>query len=145
MISDIRTKIVEKLDELVTAGTLGQAISDAFKYKLLDDTNITAYPVAILQTPYFESEELDNATNKRTYTYEIRVVMNGDDVESASDVENLQEAVANAFDDDFTLAGSVDGGLSPASTPVVQYEHNGKHFISFNIILKAEICYNISN
>lgn len=144
-ISTIRTKIKEKLDTLVTSSDLGCVVNQSFKHHPLADPNVSRFPAAVIQPPTLESEINDTASNNRTYTFDIVVIMKGDDISSVSDVENLIETICDAFDDDFTLGGTVTGGLEPATSPVVQDEYNGKQIVMFSIILKAKTCYNLGN
>jgi hypothetical protein len=143
--STLRNKIKAKLDTLVTSGDLSLVLNRSFKHHPLADPNLVKFPAAIVQPPSFESTELDQAANERTYTFDIVIVMKGDDISSIDAIENLAETISNAFDDDFTLDGAAQGGVSPAVSPIEQDEFNGKQLVMFVVTIKPRICYNINS
>jgi len=141
----LRNKIKAKLDTLVTSNDLSLVLNRSFKHHPLADPNLVKFPAAIVQPPSFESTELDTATNERTYTFDIVIVMKGDDISDIDAVETLAETIANAFDDDHTLGGTAQGGVSPAVSPIEQDEFNGKQLVMFVVTIKPRVCYTITS
>jgi len=143
--ANLRTKIKAILDTLVTSGDLSLVLNRSFKVHPLADPNLTSFPAVILQPPSFESIELDTATNERTYTFDMVVIMKGDDITSIDQIESLAETISNAFDDDFTLGGVAEGGVSPAVSPIEQDEFNGAQLVTFVVTIKPRVCYTITS
>lgn len=136
-LSEIKTAIKAKLDELVTAGTLAEVQEDDFKVGILE-RDIGAYPCAIITTPAIESGAETNRDNTRIYTYEIVVVQKQELVSTATDIEDLAEAVLNKFDNDPTLGGKADAGVEPAASSPQAAIARGKGVIYFSVILRAK-------
>jgi len=133
----IKKEIKEKLLALKNAGTLGEVIIDDFKKGLLE-RDFGAFPTAILTTPSIGGDYFTNTQNLRTYTFEVLIVMKGEDISAENDVEELSETILNAFDNLPTLSGEADGGLEPSSTPAEAVPSRSGTYIVFSIILKAK-------
>lgn len=136
-LADIKTQIKTHLDALKTAGTLAEVQEDDFKVGLLE-RDIEAYPCAILTTPAIESGAETNRDNTRIYTFEIVIVEKQENVNSATDIEDLAEAILNKFDNDPTLSGKSDAGLEPAASTPQAAIARGKGVIFFSVILRAK-------
>ena len=137
LITNIKNAIKTKLDGLVTAGKLGEVQMDDFKLGVFD-RDYGKFPVAILTTPSIEGGYLTNRDNLRTHTYEIIVIQKGENIESATDIEDLIETILDAFDNDFTLNGIADGGVEPSSSTPQAVTSRGKSLVAFSVILKAK-------
>lgn len=135
--SDIKTRIKALLDELVVSNDLAEVIVDDFKTSF-DKKDIAAYPVAILSTPSVESEILTNRQNVRAYTFEVVVIMKGEDISGTDDVENLMETVLNKFDNDPTLNGKAEGGLEPSTSTPAPVTSGDNSYIVFSLFLRAK-------
>lgn len=136
-LSEIKTAIKAKLDELKTAGTLADVQEDDFKVGILE-RDIMAYPCAILTTPTIESSAETNRDNTRIYTYEIVVVQKQELINAATDIEDLAEAILNKFDNDPTLGGKADAGVEPATSSPQAAISRGKGVIFFSVILRVK-------
>lgn len=143
--SNLRTQIKSILDQLVTDEVLASVHNRSFKHHPLADPEITRFPAAVIQPPSFESEVLDTASNQRTYTFDIVILMKGDDISSVDDVETLAETIANAFDDKFTLNGVAEGSVEPAVSPTEVQEYNSKQYVLFVVTIKPRTCYTITS
>ena len=109
--------------------------------KNLLSMDFSAFPVAVLPSAATSSVAYDNTDNLRTYTFQIWVLMNADDVENDSQVDDLIEAILNAFDNDVQLkgdeaTGTAEGGSSPASSEPGPVE--GTNYIAFSITIQAK-------
>lgn len=136
LVTDIKNQIKTYLDSLVPA-TLAEVQVDDFRVGIFD-REIGAYPVAILTTPSIEGDYLTNKENVRTHMFEIVVIQKGENISSATDIENLIEILMDKFDNNFTLAGKADAGVEPSSSTPAAYTSKGKNFITFSIFLKAK-------
>jgi hypothetical protein len=136
--SEIKTKIKTLLDALVTAGTLGEVVEDDFRESNLFDRDLSAFPAAILTSPSISGDYLTSNENMRTYTFEIVVLQKGENIASASEIEDLAEALMDKFDNDPTLGGKADGAVEPSATNPAPVTVRGKTLIVFSITLKAK-------
>jgi hypothetical protein len=137
IITDIKNQIKAKLDALVTSGVLGSVIMDDFK---TDPTSIDIpkYPCAILSTPACGSQPETNRENMRDYTFDIPIIEKGENVTGATQIEELIEAIQDAFDNDPTLGGKADGGIEPAISNPDSINTGDKSIIMFVVTLKAK-------
>jgi len=136
-ISTIKANIKTNLDDLVTSAVLaGCSTADIRKNQLGADT--PAYPWAYLMPPGMESETSDSRSNLRTYTFDIVVLYNAEDLLGSDSLETMTESILNKFDNDPTLGGAALGGLLPVSSSPVPMQHNGKDLIMVVVTLKAK-------
>lgn len=136
-ISDIKSAIKTNLDALVTDTTLGAATTTDIKKDPLN-ADITDFPHAFIMPPAIESEVLDNRSVLRTYTFDIMVVIQAEDITGTAEIETLMETVMNKFDNDPTLQGTARGGVLPVTSAPAPFQHNGKDLIMFIIQLQAK-------
>lgn len=141
--TDIKNKIKALLDGLVTSEVLGEVQMDDFKKSVLD-RDYANYPAAVLTGPATTSEYLTNRDNIRTYTFEIIVLQNAENVSSSTEIEELVEAILNVFDNDPTLTGSANGAVEPSASSPAPAMSRGKTFIGFVISLKARAIINLN-
>ena len=141
-LNTIKTNIKATLDTLRRKEILRDVQVDDFKRGIFS-RNFAAYPVAILTTPTVESRAETNTQNLRTYTFEIIVVVNANDVSDPAQVEDLIENILNEFDNDVTLKGgtaigAADGGVEPSTTTPEAVASGGNNYIAFSVILRAK-------
>ena len=135
--ANIKNAIKANLDELVTDEVLaGATITDFKKSPLAGD--IPNFPHAFLMPPSIESVASDNRTNIRTYTYDIIVLWNGQNITDATTVEDDIEAILSKFDNDPTLSGTAMGGVLPVSTAPQPMQHAGKDLIMAVVQIQAK-------
>lgn len=136
-IATIKAAIKEHLDDLVTDEVLAGATStDIRKSPLAGD--IPSFPHAFLMPPSVESVSLDNRSNLRTYSFDIMVLENAENIESTTELETMVESILNEFDNDPTLGGNARGGILPVSSAPQPFQHNGKDLIMVVIQLQAK-------
>jgi hypothetical protein len=136
-IQTIKNNIKELLDELVVSEVLGAVtVSDLRTDPLNADTN--TYPHAYLMPPAIESEVSDNRTNLRTYTFDVVVLFNAQNITGTSEVEEAVESILNKFDNDPTLGGSAQGGMLPVSSSPEPFQHNSKQLIMVVVGIQAK-------
>jgi hypothetical protein len=135
--AQIKEAIRLKLEKLVRQEILSDSIVDDFKKGILD-REYSKFPVAILQTASIQNDSFTNSQNMRIYTFEIVVLLKGDDVLDATSVEELRANIIDAFDNDVTLGQVCDGGMMPASSPIEPIPlQGGKSWITFVVTLEC--------
>lgn len=135
--TNIKLKIKAMLDALVTDETLRFVLIDDMRKSAALDTDIPKFPAAILSSPSTDSGYSTNRENMRTYTFTVVIIQKGENIESSEDIEELSEAVLDAFDNDPTLGGLADGGMEPSSSTPEAMTTQDKSFIVFSITLKV--------
>lgn len=138
LITDVKNEIKSTLEGLVRNGTLGELQVDDFRTSLFD-RNIAAYPCAILTPPYTEQTVETNRDNIRAYTFDVFVVEKQDNVSDSVQIEELQEAIFDAFDNAPTLNGKANAGLDPAMSQPEAVTDRGQRYIAFSVTLKAKV------
>lgn len=143
----IKDKIKTLLEELKTAGTLGEVQVDDLKVGIFD-RDFGAFPVAVLATPSIESGLNTNRENLRTYTYEVVVVQKAENATDANSIEDLAEAILNKFDADMLSGtasqlriGGADGGVEPSTSTPEAVVSRGKTYVVFSVFVRASAIY----
>ena len=137
---NLKLQIKANLDALVTAGYLGSYISmDSGKDPITIDPP-GAYPFAMVSMPQISSEWEDQATNKRTYRWDILFIQKAENVTDGSIEANIDE-VLNQFDNNFTLAGVAQGAVLPAEVLAWPVSSGDKSYVCFVVTLKARALY----
>jgi len=137
MIADIKTQIAVNLANLVTDGVLGGYTSTDLKHDPLKG-DIPSFPHAYLMPPAVASSVLDNRSVLRTYSFDIVVIQNAENIETSSEIETLVENIMNEFDNDPTLGGTARGGVLPVSSSPQPYQHSGKDLVMFIVRIEAK-------
>jgi hypothetical protein len=141
IVGNIKNQIKTILDALVTGTVLGSVLMDDFKDDVLN-RDIPAFPCAILTSPSIESSSAEtNQDNLRTHTFEILIVQKGENITGSNDMEDLMEALINAFDNDPTLSGKANGGVEPAVSPTMSISSGDRTYVLFVITLKPKALY----
>lgn len=136
-ITTIKTNIKTLLDELVTAEVINGATITDIRHDPLN-SNAGEYPHAFVMPPSVESETLDNRSNVRTYTFDIVVIFNAENLASTTALEEAIEDMLTKFDNNPTLSGSALGGFLPVSSAPAPYQHNGKDMILVVVRIQAK-------
>lgn len=135
--TNIKSRIKTILDGLVTSEVLGEVQNDDFNVGIFD-REFALYPAAVISAPSIEGGLLTNRDNERTYTYEVTIVEKGENIASSSQIEELAEAIFDAFDNDPTLGGAANAGSSPATSPIASVISRGKTFVGFVVTIRAK-------
>lgn len=136
-LTTIKAAIKTNLDELVTAETLGGVTMTDIKLDPLN-SDIGSFPHAFLMPPAVESEVLDNRSVVRTYTFDVLILVQAEDLDTTSELETLMEAVLDKFDNDPTLSGTAQGGVLPITSAPEPFQHGGRDRIYFVLQLQAK-------
>lgn len=142
----IKEQILVNLQALVTAGIINSYYSlDANPNPLSMDPT-SGYPFAIVGMPRIASDYEDQATNKRTYRFDLLFVLNPTTLANPdTDVEHLVDAVLNQFDNNFTLAGTATATVLPAEVDSVPVSTGEKTLLCVVVTLKVQALYEWSN
>ncbi len=138
VIGSIKQKIITHLNALQTAGKLGQVIVEKGGAQNMFDRDLMKYPVAILLPGTAEGNTETNQQNLYAFAFDIVIVMKGENIASSTDTEDLLEAIVQEFNDDFTLGGTAEGAVDPASSTPSPVEHEGKTYVVFVVTLRAK-------
>lgn len=142
-IGNIKTQIKTILDTLVPGTLAAVEQTDVRKDPL--DGDIIGFPHAFIYPPSLETAEwIDNKTSRREYIFAIMILMKAENITSASDVEDLMETVMNALENEITLNGTAQAGISPSTSRPEAYKHGDKTYIVFDIIIRARALNTIS-
>ncbi|CAB4151557.1 hypothetical protein UFOVP594_21 [uncultured Caudovirales phage] len=136
-IKTIKDNIKLNLDALVTSSVIaGCTITDIKKNPLGAD--IPDYPYAYLMPPSVNSDVSDNRSNLRTYTFDVVIFVNAENLTSTTELEEMIEDVLNKFDNDPTLGGAALGGVLPVSSAPQPLQHNNKDLIMVVVTILAK-------
>jgi hypothetical protein len=138
----IKNAIKAKLDAL-TPAILKTVIIDDFHVNPVIE-NIPLFPAAIMNSPATESVRDTNRENLRTHIFEIIVIQKGENITSVNDIEELREAILDAFDNDGTLGGTANGSVDPSTSSPQSITLGDKTYIVFAITLKARALFTIT-
>lgn len=135
--SKIKAQILANLNALVAVnGTLGAVIERDINNDILN-TDMPAYPCAILGTSSMSADWEFPQANKRVYRFDILVVQLQDNLPDLGYMEDLRDALAIQFDNNVTLAGTAPLGVSAVFSERVTYADKGKNFVLFNVTIRA--------
>ena len=137
-IGNIKLKIIDHLNALKTAGTLGQVIVEQAGAQNMFDRDLLVYPSAILLPGTAEGNVESNQDNLYLYSFDIVVVRKNDKITGQTAVEDLLEAVVQEFNKDFTLGGTAVGAVDPTSSSPAAIESSGQTYTVFVVTLKAK-------
>jgi hypothetical protein len=140
--ANMKAAIVADLTALKTAGTLGQVIADDYTRVNPLDRDIAATPCAIVLPPLVSTSAYEDvSSNLREYSWYIMIADSPEHVSAGGDeyIENLMDAVLNAFDLDCTLQGTANGAVLPGVLePPGIVNGGGVNYVTFYVTLKAK-------
>lgn len=136
--ASIKKAAAQVLKGLVSSGTIkGYQMQDYIKN--MQDLVFPSLPWAVLSTPSAVDSKIEyNASNMRTYQFDILVVARYEDTQSPIDVETLMDQVMLAFDETITLLGVANCGLEPAIVQKGTINTGERNLICFNVRIRAK-------
>ncbi len=133
----IKAQILANLNALILLGVLAAVIEQDINTNILD-AELPGYPCAILGVSAMDATWEYQQANKRTYTYDILVIQRKENLVNPSDMEDIRDAIALQFDNNFTLAGAAPLGVSAVMSPRMPIAgKEGKSYVVFNATIKA--------
>ena len=141
----VKAQILANLQSLVTAGVLGAILEQEITANVLK-IDFPSYPCAVLGSSSVKSKYLWQQTNQRTYQFDILIVQLVDNLPSSNPgyMEDLRDAIATQFDNNFTLAGTALVGINAVYSQKNQTTEQGKKFVTFIISLQANALANLT-
>lgn len=140
--STIKTEIVANLQALVTAGALNSFYAIDANPNPLTIEPTAGYPFAIVGMPRIASDFEDQASNLRTYRFDILFVLDPSALAHPdTDLEDLIDAAMNQFDTNFTLAGAADAAVLPAKVEGAPVANGDKTLLVFVLTLECRTLY----
>jgi len=140
--SAIKAQILVNLQALVAAGRLNSYYSSEFTPDPLSIQPTAGYPFAIVGMPRIASDFEDQANNLRTYRFDILFVLDPAALSSPdADVEDLIDAVLNQFDTNFTLSGTANAAVLPATLEGFPVSTGDRSLLVFVLTLEARATY----
>lgn len=141
----IKTQILANLNALVTAGVLGSVLEKDITADVLKDT-FPSYPCAVLGSSTLASVWEYQQANKRTYQFDLLMVQKVMNLPGNNPgyMEDLRDAVATQFDNNFTLGGAALLGVAAVFSQKVQTTERGDNYVTFWVTLKATTLANLS-
>jgi hypothetical protein len=142
LLKPIKAQILVNLQALVTAGAINSFVSLDKNPNPLTDTPVNGYPFAIVGMPRVASDFEDQATNIRTYRYDILFVIDPNTLANPdTDVEHIMDQVLNQFDTNFTLAGTAIAAVLPAMIEGAPISTGDRTLLCFVITLPIRTLY----
>jgi hypothetical protein len=138
----IKQQILVNLQALVAAGAINSFVSLDKNPDPLVTAATAGYPFAIVGMPKIASDFEDQATNIRTYRFDILFVLNaGELVHPDTDLEDTMDAVLNQFDTNFTLSGAAIAAVLPATVEGWPVSTGDKQLLCFVLTLMVRTLY----
>lgn len=138
----IKTQLLANLQTLKEAGVINSIYSIDANANPLEMQPDNGYPFAIVGMPRIASEFEDQATNLRTYRFDVLFVLNPAELTNPdTDVEHLIDAVLNQFDTNYTLAGSAVAAVLPAKIETAPVSTGDKTLLCVVVTLECRTLY----
>jgi hypothetical protein len=140
--STIKTQILVNLQALKDAGAINSFLSLDASPNPLTMEPTGGYPFAIVGMPRIAADFEDQATNLRTYRFDILFVLDPATLSNPdTDVEDLIDAVLNQFDSNFTLAGAAEAAVLPAKIEGMPVATADKTLLCLVVTLECRALY----
>jgi hypothetical protein len=140
--SPIKAQILANLEALVTAGAINSYYSLDTNPNPLTIQPTGGYPFAIVGMPRIASDFEDEASNMRTYRYDLLFVLDPAALNQPdTDVEDLIDSVLNQFDTNFTLKGTAVAAVLPAEVEAMPVSTGDKSLLCVVVTLRCRTLY----
>src|SRR4051812_178586 len=138
----IKAQILVNLQALKTAGIINSFYAIDLSPDPIAIQPTDGYPFAIVAMPRISSDFEDQATNIRTYRYDILFVLDPNALTNPdTDVEHIIDSVLNQFDTNFTLAGAAIAAVLPATVEGFPVSTGDKALLCFVVSLNIRTLY----
>jgi len=142
---NIKTQIVLNLNALVQAGIINSVYETDLGKDPIQMTPSNGYPFAIVGMPVITADYEDQATNKRTYKFDVLVVVSYQYLlDQNKGVEAIIDAFLNQFDNNFTLAGASDATVLPIPVTSIPVSTATQELVCFVANIRAQALYQVS-
>jgi|SRR5579871_566912 len=143
---NIKKEIVLNLNALVQAGVINSVIEIDTGKDPLTIESTGGYPFALVGMPVITSDYEDQATNRRSYRFDVLIVVSYEALADQNEgVEGIIDAVLNQFDNNFTLAGAANASVMPAEVLAIPVSTPAKSLVCLLVTLKAQALFQWTN
>ena len=132
---DIKLAIRDKLQELVTAQTLGEVIVLSKPVSIFN-INADNFPAAVLANSSFDGQRDTNQSNEVTHTFEVLIIEKAENITTDTYLEDLSETIRKKFAANETLGGKAMA-IEPASSQVGPISETDYSMVIFLVTLKV--------
>jgi hypothetical protein len=140
----IKQQILANLQTLVANGNINSFYAIDANPNPLTIPPTAGYPFAIVGMPRITSDFEDQATNIRTYRFDVLFVLDPSTlVNPDTDVEDLIDAALNQFDTNYSLAGTAVAAVLPASVQGTPVATGDKTLLCVVMTLEARTLYQV--
>jgi hypothetical protein len=143
----IKQQIILNLQTLVTNGVINSFVGVDTGKDPITMTPPNGYPFAIVGMPRVANDMEDQASNLRTYRFDILFVINYENIADPTlTVEGIIDNVLNQFDTNFTLAGTAIGAqVPPAQVQTFPISTPTQDLVCFVVTIEARTIYIIGS
>jgi hypothetical protein len=143
---NIKLEIVLNLNALVKAGVLNSVLELDYGKDPLTIDAPNGYPFALVGMPIVQSDYEDQATNRRTYRFDVLILSSYDYLQDKNEgIEYIIDAVLNQFDNNFTLKGAAIASVLPVEILTTPISTSDKALIALVATIRAQAIYTIDN
>jgi len=143
---NIKREIVLNLNALVKAGVLNSVLEIDYGKDPLTIDAPNGYPFALVGMPVINSDYEDQATNRRTYRFDVLILASYQYLQDQNEgVEFIIDAVLNQFDNNFTLAGAAVASVLPVEILTVPVSTADKSLVALVCTIKAQALFEWNN
>jgi hypothetical protein len=142
---NIKQQIMVVLNTLKTNGVINSYVSQDQSPNAITQDPPSGYPFAIVGMPRIANDMEENATNLRTYRFDILFVCGYEGLTDVTNsIEGIMDAVLNTFDTNFTLGGSAVGAtVPPAHIEPLPLTIADKTYVTFVVSIEARGLYTL--
>lgn len=143
---NIKKEIVLNLNALVQDGVLNSVIEiDSGKDPLTIEP-AAGYPFALVGMPVITSDYEDQATNRRTYRFDVLIASSYEALQDQNEgIESVIDSVLDQFDNHFTLAGAAIASVLPVEVLAMPVSTGTKSLVCFVLTIRAQALYTWDN
>ena len=143
----IKQQIILNLQILQTNGVIKSFVAVDNGKDPLSMAPSDGYPFAIVGMPRVANDMEDQASNLRTYRFDILFVLNYENIADPTlTVEGTIDAVLNQFDNNFTLAGTAIGAqVPPAQVQTFPISTPTQDLVCFVVTIEARTIFVIGS
>jgi hypothetical protein len=143
----IKNQIILNLQTLVTNGVINSFVGVDTGKDPIGMTPPNGYPFAIVGMPRVANDMEDQASNLRTYRFDVLFVVNYENIADPTlTIEGIIDNVLNQFDTNFTLAGTAIGAqVPPAQVQTFPISTPTQDLVCFVVTIEARTIYTIGS
>jgi hypothetical protein len=143
---NIKKEIVLNLQALVQNGVINSVYEIDYGKDPLTIEPDAGYPFALVGMPVITSEYEDQATNRRTYRFDVLIASSYQYLQDQNEgIESIIDSVLNQFDNNFTLAGAAIASVLPVEVLAIPVASGPKSLVCFILTIRAQALFQWTN